>query len=323
MRTLIVIASVLLGCRDRGAEPPASPSDPVAAITAPQVDPWATTAGPDDLPDLAERQRLAEQACPAVTAPYFFRIEKAGKVSHILGTRHIGVSLAKFPRVVHDRLADAKLAVFEVAPDDPDESEFREYALADELGPELWERYRKLVGTRVARSLEHAAPAEALLTLTLLHEDTGAMLDLEIEDAASHAKIPTHGLESGAFQLQLLERHLDLRMLRATILLTENRAELAEDSRTDLADYCAGSEVDRMMEKSRKDLMEAGYTKAEVDLLEEEMIFARNARWIPRLETMLATGDAFIAVGAAHVQGPRGVPALLAARGYHVTRIKP
>lgn len=45
----------------------------------------------------------------------------------------------------------------------------------------------------------------------------------------------------------------------------------------------------------------------------------RNARWVPQIEKMLTEKRRFmITVGAAHLAGPGGVPALLRARGYTV-----
>jgi uncharacterized protein YbaP (TraB family) len=69
-------------------------------------------------------------------------------------------------------------------------------------------------------------------------------------------------------------------------------------------------------------MLTAGYSKAELDTFDEEMVYSRNADWIPKLEPLLTTGGAFIAVGAGHLQGPRSVIALLAARGYKTTRLK-
>jgi hypothetical protein len=45
----------------------------------------------------------------------------------------------------------------------------------------------------------------------------------------------------------------------------------------------------------------------------------RNARWVPRIEAMLKEKhDFFITVGAGHLTGPKGVPALLRKAGYWV-----
>jgi uncharacterized protein YbaP (TraB family) len=48
----------------------------------------------------------------------------------------------------------------------------------------------------------------------------------------------------------------------------------------------------------------------------------RNARWIPRIETVIKSGrPSMIVVGAAHFPGPHGVLALLRARGYKVEQL--
>ena len=49
------------------------------------------------------------------------------------------------------------------------------------------------------------------------------------------------------------------------------------------------------------------------------LIDDRNARWIQRMADMMAEHHTyFITVGAGHLAGPRGLPALLASRGYRV-----
>ncbi len=301
---------------------PAGPSR--APGPPPAVDPWAAVA-PDDPPSFAATRALADRACPKVTAPYFYRIEKDGKVSHILGTRHLGVSLDKMPANVIAAIRGAAVAVFEVAPgDDAERPEASGPPLSQQLGPELWSRYRKLVGSANAASVEHGSPTDAMVALIALYEHKFAALDQEIEQVAQRAQIRTEGLESAAFQQQLLVELLDLRMLRAAIAGTPDRATLERDAAEDLREYCAGTDdTPGLGARERGQLRDAGFTDAEIDRLEQRLIYGRNDDWLPKLEAILAGGGAFIAVGADHLTGSRGVIALLAARGYRTTRVAP
>src|SRR5689334_7221893 len=108
---IILVGAAACGRKDSGNVPKPQGADPSTATrgsgssgsTPLAADPWATAAISDDaVPTLSDRKKLADDACPTVTGPYFFRIEKAGKVSHILGTRHVVVPLSKFPETVHD-----------------------------------------------------------------------------------------------------------------------------------------------------------------------------------------------------------------------------
>lgn len=57
--------------------------------------------------------------------------------------------------------------------------------------------------------------------------------------------------------------------------------------------------------------------------LRQVLFISRNRAWAAQIVAMLQRGERpFVAVGAAHMAGPEGLPAMLAAQGYRVTRIQ-
>lgn len=57
--------------------------------------------------------------------------------------------------------------------------------------------------------------------------------------------------------------------------------------------------------------------------LRAALLTARNRAWLDKLQAMLGKGQRpFVAVGMAHLVGPEGLPAMLSAKGYRVTRVQ-
>ncbi|HET9992477.1 MAG TPA: TraB/GumN family protein [Kofleriaceae bacterium] len=319
MRALVAALLIVIGCnKSEDAKPVPKPG------SAAPVDPWNTVAKPDPnaLPTIGERTKLADAACPAVTGAFFFAVTKNGKTSHILGTRHISVGLAKFPPVVGDTLDHASRAIFEISPDDTGGGEHNPEPLKQELGPKDWAHFEELIGAETAKSFETADPDAAALTMLVLYEDISNTLESQLQERARRHDIPMGGLETSAFQDGVLAKLLDLRMLKATVEQTKNRAEIAKDSHDDLAEYCAGTDDSPGMDAAtRGKMLKAGYTAVELDAMDDVLVYKRNADWIPKLEKIFEDDKVFVAVGADHLIGPRGVIELLKKQGFSVTRI--
>jgi uncharacterized protein len=333
---IVLLVAACGGRRDEAEPGPRAPQPPPATTTPPAPaapDPWAGTgAGSGDatvsdipIPDAAEALAIADAACPAVTAPYFYRVEKKGKTSHLLGTRHLGVDYHKMPPEVIGALGSASLAVFETSPDDRSDEKLPPVdhgPMSEELGAQAWARYQELVGPELALAVIDAEPATALLVLLALYEDKSVGLDDDLQKIAALRSIPIQGLETNAFQEQVIRKWLDVRALAAAIAVTDDRAEVKQTTVDDLVEYCGGTDEEPGLDpKERKDMLDAGYTDAELTQYTEELVFARNRDWIPKLDKLFAKGDVFVAVGADHLTGDRGVVALLRAKGYQVTRV--
>jgi uncharacterized protein YbaP (TraB family) len=326
VRRFVFAVLLVVGCRDTPArdQPPiqtdnAAPSaNKPAPPTKAAPDPWSSNNAP-------ALESVADSACPTVTAPYFFRIEKDGKTNYLLGTRHIGVAWRKMPEVVHAALTHAKLVVFETVDNDgTDDTLAKQKTAREALGPELWKRYETFAGESLASSMEDALPAQAMLMLEVRYEDQLSSLEREMTAEAEELHTPIKGLETSAFQQKLLDKYLDGRAMRAFITHLDGLDELKQDTIDDLREYCSGTdETPGVDEKERADMLDAGYTTAEIDEMDKEMLFDRNRSWIPQLEKLFTRDGVFVAVGADHTRGDRGVPALLEAKGFTVTRVTP
>ena len=53
----------------------------------------------------------------------------------------------------------------------------------------------------------------------------------------------------------------------------------------------------------------------------EILLDRRNQDWVPKIEKRIAAGNVFIAVGAAHLIGEKGVVKLLEKKGHSVKRV--
>ncbi len=287
-------------------------------------DPWNLPADPDAPPTAPELKKLADSACPKVEAPYLYRVEKDGKVSYVLGTRHASVPLSKFPDSIAQHVQDSRVVVFELAPNEQraaKRGETNERSLAEQVGSDTWMKYRKLVGRDFAAAVEHRAPHYALIVLVTLYEDHDSRLEHDLEHVANIAHVPMRGLETTSFQRGLLDKYMKLRDLVAAIQYIPDRQRLADDLRKNLSRYCTGTYDESGSDpEDTAELRRAGYSDAEIADRDEEMVFARTRSWVPELEELFAEGRVFVAVGAAHVRGPKGLAALLRARGWSVTR---
>jgi uncharacterized protein YbaP (TraB family) len=119
-------------------------------------------------------------------------------------------------------------------------------------------------------------------------------------------------LETAAEQIDYLAGlPMDLQVAQLQKTLEDGDVELKE-VREIAAAWRSGDApaIERLLLKGMKD-SPAFYQSLVVD---------RNRKWIPRIESCLATGSCFIVVGAAHMVGSDGLIAMLQKKGYRITQ---
>jgi len=149
-----------------------------------------------------------------------------------------------------------------------------------------------------------------------LGKDTSA-LDMILYRRAALRKIPLLGLETAAEQLDVLEgQSLDdqLWMLNKTV---EDYAQISGQFAELLTAY-----IDRDLAALVKLQQQSMDEETDIDdRFMQQLIDMRNVRMVERMQDYLQKGKAFIAIGALHLPGEKGVLHLLEQQGYSVTSI--
>ncbi|CAN7189787.1 hypothetical protein Brsp04_03103 [Brucella sp. NBRC 12952] len=125
------------------------------------------------------------------------------------------------------------------------------------------------------------------------------------------------GLESAVEQLEAMNRlPLDFH-IRNLISAAQYGDSIEDAMETTIALYLQG-EIGMIMPALRK-IVPDSLSKEDYDLFQKVLLTDRNHIMAQRVAPVLATGDAFIAVGALHLPGKEGLVELLRAQGYRLT----
>jgi uncharacterized protein len=294
---------------DRGQDRAKPAVAPVTQSGSASSDPWSTQAPVKD----------------PLKKPLFWRLEKDGKTSYLLGTMHMGVDpMSRLPDIVWQKLDEKP--TFAMETDTSGHLDIQRApgtgTLEDELGPEYWKKLEAALGARQAqqmRTLKPMIPATLLAMRGL--ERTEAMDGLLSARASNHKKKIVY-LEPLELQVVVLEKWMNARALKDMLDDldgTERRSKKMRDA------YVAGEgeQLMAVFDEERALWKRRGRPESELDEQMNDLLYKRNASWIAPIEKLHAEGGGFIAVGAAHAIGPNSVLDLLEKRGFKVTRITP
>ncbi len=258
--------------------------------------------------------------------PFFWSVEKDGKTTYMLGTMHVGIDAeAQLPQIVWDKLDAARAFAMETDINDSALGDLKLPAgetVHQEIGDDYWHKLEGALTAPVASRVDRMKPMVAATMLSMKDiPKTGAMDSVLLGRAINNHEQIVY-LEPAAKQEKLLEKWMDARALKDMI----DDLDTSAARQHELIDaYLAGDDAKttELTDEERADAKRHGHTDAEYDQEMNEMLYDRNASWIPELEQLHADGGGFVAVGAMHLLGKRSVLDLLAAKGYKITRISP
>ena len=280
---------------------------------------------------LAFAAACALAAGPAGAEPALWEVTGSESTVWLFGSVHL---LPEGGFTVNDALADslehADRVCLEIDTAAADEASTAAITLARAVDPEGRDLF-ELLGPDADRVREAAAQAELPLEALAMFEPwfaglTVSVLALQaqgydvqhgveqiIQAAAREAGKESCGLETLDGQLGLLDGLPGTLQNEILLQALEEAGEIESLIEPMLDAWRRGDEAG--LERSLEDDFE-GYPE-----LADALIFDRNARWADQVSQMLeGDEDVLVVVGAMHLVGERGLPALLSDRGFRVTR---
>lgn len=264
-----------------------------------------------------------------------WRVEKPGvPASHVFGTIHtVDHRVLTLPKPVTEALAAARSLCVELILDEATDRSLAQAAtlpadsrLEDIVGKKMFGRVVG-AGRRYgieAERLQRLKPWALVSLFGIPPADVARMsagepvLDDWLQLDAAQRGVPVYGLETTEEQIAVFDTMPEaeqITLLDGTLADSEHIDELF------------GALVDRYLARDVAAIYgmlvgqptDAG--RASMRSFEKRLILDRNRRMAARLTERLAGGNAFVAVGALHLPGDKGVLHLLEGQGFRVTRV--
>jgi len=194
--------------------------------------------------------------------------------------------------------------------------------LAGIVGPELFGK-TAVITARLGlpeQVLRLFKPWAAALMLMMPQQNPENVLDFALVRAATERGKPMYELESVSEQVDVFEGMSEPDQVA---LLKHAVADFERMPRTidRLVKAYLARDLAAMSSISQEGSNDSAEMRRLNDLFVQRVLDARNVRMADRMQARLKEGGAFVAVGALHLYGSRGVLALLVQRGWRLTRV--
>jgi len=259
-------------------------------------------------------------ATPLSAESLLWQINKGSlKPSYIFGTMHSeDQRVLNLIPLISERFKTADNVAFEVLMDMPTMTKSANamfisgnQTLDQLVDAELFARIVKALKPYKIPSnmVKYFKPWAVMLILNMPPSKTGEFLDLQLYKQAQQLKLPTHGLETVDEQLAVFE-----------VMSIKDQVFLLKESLNQSPDM-----LEKMLELYLKGdlnaLLKLTNSEGIIKDLYKRLIDDRNLKMLKRMEKLLQKGNAFIAIGALHLPGEKGVLQLLKQRAYVVKAI--
>lgn len=256
-----------------------------------------------------------------------WRVEKAGiAASHVYGTIHVpDPRLAELPAVVRGRFDAARSLMLEFVPDPYSRSRFLEAAmfldrqtLAEKIGAQDFERaVEHLAPIGLSReAVNKLKPWGVLLNLrNPKRVESGAPLDSQLLELARARRLPLHqieGVEEQIFTFDEFPMESQVALLKHSLAHRDELLELAERT----LDAYLERDLAAIWRLREQFIARHPEIAAHQAVMTKRVVHDRSVVMAFRMQRELRRGDAFVALGALHLYGEKGVLALLEADGY-------
>jgi uncharacterized protein YbaP (TraB family) len=276
------------------------------------------------LPVHAQQERFAQGL--------LWRVQKKGIApSHVYGTIHVAdARLAELPAPVRKRFDAAKSLMLEFVPDPYARERFLEAAMF--LDKQTLEE--KIGAEDFARAVEHLAPIGlpretinklkpwgVLLNLrNAKRPEEGSPLDTRLLELARARRMPfsqIEGVEEQIFTFDEFPMESQIALLKHSLGHRDELAELAERT---LEAYLA-RDLGQIWRLREAFIARHPQIAAHQAVMTKRVVHDRSVVMAFRMQRQLRRGDAFVALGALHLYGEKGVLALLEEDGYRAVRV--
>jgi uncharacterized protein YbaP (TraB family) len=273
----------------------------------------------------------AQSKSAAAQSSMLYEVSGKGlaKPSYIFGTFHAICPTEMVPfESLDPYLARTDQMLMEIDMDDPAEIQSMTgglmisggKTLKDVLTPEQFVKVDEMIKSLLGYSAENVKMIKPMmLTVMALTSAkaigcTATAYDLSLMQAAVAKKKPISGLETVASQLKVIDSRPLEKQAKDLYEMSLDPQKSIKQLKDLMATYKLG-DPEKLIEVTNSQLKDD--KDFQIKLLDD-----RNLAWVPKLETAFKEKPTFVAVGAGHLGGKKGVLQLLREKGYDVRPVK-